>query len=179
MPRLPAALRRFAGTTPAAPIPDQTTACAAARAALADVLQQIEALYQYRTAAAVADFARSRAIAGLLADAEARAAAARQAVERHCGALLLTCRSPVTFITADDVYLGTALAELLLEPDGRWGGMIEYYPEASPPSVPVPGSELRLELHTTGQHGRARVVVQLPTPTRTTVFDGEGPAPFP
>jgi hypothetical protein len=70
MPRLPAALRRFAGTTPAAPIPDSATACAAARAALADVLQQIEALHQYR-AVAVADFARSRALAGLLADAEA------------------------------------------------------------------------------------------------------------
>ena len=177
MPRLPSALHRRTGTTPATPTPEQGAACSAARATLADALQQIDALRRYHAAAA-GDPVRLRAIAGLRADAEAAAAAARQAVQQYCGALLLVCRSPVTLTTVDDEYLGTARAELLLEPDGRWGGMIEHYPEASPPTVPVPGSELLLELHTTGQQGHARIVLQLPTPTRTTVIEGNGPAPF-
>jgi hypothetical protein len=152
--------------------------CAAARALLAEALAQRRALDEFGPAAG-ADNARTWLAQQLRARAEATAAAARAAIVQHCGALLVAYQTPVTLTTADGTYLGTATAELLLEPDGSWGGVLEHVPEDPSSWGLLLGSTLDLQRFPTGPVGRIRLLRELPTPTRTTVFDGEGPAPFP
>jgi hypothetical protein len=152
--------------------------CAAARAQLAEALAQRRALDELGPAAD-ADPARTWLAQQLRASAEATAAAARAAIQRDCGALLVAQRIPVMLTTLDGTSLGTATAELLLEPDGRWGGVLEQVPE-DPSTLGLPsGTTLELHLYPSGPSRRIQTYQPLPTPTQTTAFEGEGPAPFP
>jgi hypothetical protein len=152
--------------------------CAAARAQLAEALAQLSALDEFGPAAG-ADTARTWLAQQLRARAEATAADARVAIQQFCGALLVSQRTPVTLTTTDGTSLGTATAELLLEPDGAWGGVLEQGPEDLAPHTGPADHPLQLQIYPAGPVGRIRLLRELPTPTRTTVFDGEGPAPFP
>jgi hypothetical protein len=152
--------------------------CAAARAQLAEALAQLRALNEFGPAAATAT-ARTWLAHQLRARADATAAAARAEIQRDCGALLVAQHTLVTLTTLDGTSLGTATAELLLEPDGRWGGVLEHVPEDPSALGLLPGTALELHLYPAGPSRRIQIYQPLPTPTQTTAFDGEGPAPFP
>ncbi len=151
--------------------------CAAARAHLREVLSQLHAL-QDPGLAAGADAARTWLVEHMRARLQTEAAAARAAVQQACGTLLVSYHTPVTLTTSDGTYLGTATAELLLEPDGRWGGVLEHLAAETAPLEVPPGSALDLQVFPAGPVGRIRILRQLPTPTRTLAIEGEGPAPF-
>jgi hypothetical protein len=152
--------------------------CAAARARLAEALAELQALQELAPAAG-ADPSRLWLAQQMAARAEATAAAARAEIEQVCGALLVAQRTPVTLTTLDGSYLGTATAELVLEPDGHWGGVLEHLPEDPSGMGLQAGTTLELQLYPAGPSRRIRIYQRLPTPTQTTAFDGEGPAPFP
>jgi hypothetical protein len=152
--------------------------CAAARTRLADALAELHALDEVGPSAS-ADPARIWLAQQLRARAEASAAAARVEIQQFCGALLVARRTPVMLTTLDGTSLGTAAAELLLEPDGHWGGVLEQLPEDPPALGLPPGTTLELHLYPGGPSRRIQTYQPLPTPTQTTAFDGEGPAPFP
>jgi hypothetical protein len=175
---LPIPLARRRTLPPTAPHPAQspTPPCPTARSTLAAARLQIETLHRFLASAP--EDRSAVAAADLLIAAEAQAAAARAAIQHHYGALLLALRTTVTLSDPIGSQLGSAIAELLLEPDGHWGGILEHYPEGSPPAVPIPGREIQLHLRSFHRLARARITGQMPTPTRSTSIEGIGPAPF-